>query len=262
MSAIVTLTTDFGLRDPYVAAMKAVILGITRAVHLIDVTHEVAPHDVMEAALALEAAVPVFPPRTVHLAVVDPGVGTTRRAIVLESDRQIFVGPDNGLFTPFIARGRWRAFELTVEDYRRSTVSRTFHGRDVFAPAAGHLARGLPASRLGPPVTDPITLRWPGSTRRAGTVEGEVIHVDRFGNLVTSIDARALGAFTGRARVRVARRAVPLVGTYGDLASGELGAMIGSGNRLEVAQRDGSAAARLGAHRGMPVRVSPAGSRG
>jgi S-adenosyl-L-methionine hydrolase (adenosine-forming) len=241
--------------------MKAAILSITRRVHLVDVTHDVAPHDVMEGALALEAAVPVFPPGTIHLAVVDPGVGTARRPIVLEANGQTFVGPDNGLFTPFIGRGHWRAFELAAAEYRRPIVSRTFHGRDIFAPAAGHLAHGLDPSRLGRAITDPVTLRWPRSTERRGRVEGEVIHVDRFGNLVTSIEGSALGALTGRARVRVGRRTVPVVDTYGDLAPGRLGAMIGSSGRLEIAERDGSAAARLGGGRGMPVLVSRGTSR-
>jgi S-adenosyl-L-methionine hydrolase (adenosine-forming) len=236
--------------------MKGAILGITRAVHLVDITHEVAPHDVIEAALALEAVVPVFPPGTVHVAVVDPGVGTARRGIVLESDGQFLVGPDNGLFTPFVARPRWRAFELTASEYRLPLVSRTFHGRDVFAPAAAHLARGVEASRFGPPVTDPITLRWPSCRHVRGRIEGEVIHVDRFGNLVTSIDAPTLDALDGPVSVRVAGRTLPLIGTYGDLRPGGLGAMVSSASRLEVAQRDGSAAARLGARRGMRVVVS------
>ena len=149
MASIVTLTTDFGTRDSYVAAMKGVILGIAREARLVDVSHEVAAHDVTEGALALEAAAPFFPAGTVHLAVVDPGVGTERRGLAIVTDAARFVGPDNGLFTPFLEGRDWRAFELTAPDYRLRTVSRTFHGRDVFAPAAAHLAVGLAPGRAG-----------------------------------------------------------------------------------------------------------------
>ena len=153
---IVTLTTDFGLRDAYVAEMKGVMLGIAHAarqsLQLVDVTHEIERHDITEGALALEAAAPFFPAGTVHLAVVDPGVGTARRGVALMAGDQVFVGPDNGLFTPFLRGDGWRAFDLEAPDYRLRVVSRTFHGRDVFAPAAAHLALGVDAGRLGPPI--------------------------------------------------------------------------------------------------------------
>lgn len=252
---VVTLTTDFGLRDPYVAEMKGVILGLTGSVHLIDVTHDVPRHDITEGALALEAVAPFFPAGTIHLAVVDPGVGTARRGIAIAAGGQVFVGPDNGLFTPFLADD-WRAFELASPDHRLTTVSRTFHGRDVFAPAAAHIARGLALERLGPPVTDPVRLAWPRARKLAGTVAGTVVHVDRFGNLVTSIPADAVEALPPGAMIRVAGRVVPLVGTYADLAPGRAGALVGSRNRLEIAVREGSAAARLGARRGTPVVIS------
>jgi S-adenosylmethionine hydrolase len=176
-------------------------------------------HDITEGALALEAAAPSFPPGTIHLAVVDPGVGTSRRGLAVAARGQVFVGPDNGLFTPFFD-GEWQAFELASAGYRLSTVSRTFHGRDVFAPAAAHIARGLALHRLGPSVTDPVRLAWPRTRRRAGTVTGAVVHADGFGNLVTSIPADAVDPADRIATIRVAGRAVPLVGTYGDLAPG------------------------------------------
>src|SRR5438132_6413330 len=193
LDAIVTLTTDFGVRDPYVAEMKGAILGIARtagrAVQLVDVTHEVARHDVVEGALALEAAAPFFPRGTVHVAVIDPGVGTARRGIAVAARDQVFVGPDNGVFTPFVSGTGWRAFELATPEYWLPGVSRTFHGRDVFAPAAAHVALGVDVARLGPEVTDPVRLGWAGARARGGAVEGTVIHVDRFGNLVTSLSA-------------------------------------------------------------------------
>ncbi|PYM36464.1 MAG: hypothetical protein DME17_10090, partial [Candidatus Rokuibacteriota bacterium] len=187
MRGIITLTTDFGRRDPWVGAMKGVILAVTRDVDLVDLTHEIAPHDVLEGALALEAAAPFFPAGTVHLAVVDPGVGGARRALVVARDEQRFVGPDNGLFTPFLLTAGWRAFELSASEFRLPVASRTFHGRDVFAPAAAHLALGIPPERFGVAVTDPVRLPWPASRAVADGVAGEVVHVDWFGNLVTSI---------------------------------------------------------------------------
>lgn len=257
--AIITLTTDFGRRDPYVAEMKAVILGITRAVHLVDITHDVRPHDVMEGALALEGAVPHFPPGTVHLAVIDPGVGSARRGLAVAAGAGLFVGPDNGLFTPFVAQEGWRAVEPRAARFRRAAVSRTFHGRDVFAPAAAHLARGIALGRLGPPVLDPVRLAWPGARVASGELVGVVVHVDRFGNLVTSIAASAVEALGPGAAVRVAGRALRLVGTYADLAPGEAGALTGSGNRLEVAVREGSAQAALRAGPGTAVVVRTPG---
>jgi len=252
---IVTLTTDFGTRDAYVAAMKGVILGIAREVRLVDVSHEVAAHDVTEGALALEAAAPFFPAGTVHLAVVDPGVGTARRGLAIVTDGARFVGPDNGLFTPFLEGRGWHAFELTAAEYRLRAVSRTFHGRDVFAPAAAHLALGVAPERLGPRVEDPVRLHWSSVRATHGAVAGTVLHVDRFGNLVTSIRVEAFEGF-GAINVRLGGRALPFVGTYGDLTTGQAGALVGGSGRLEIAVREGSAAARLRARRGAPVVVS------
>ncbi|MBI4245707.1 MAG: SAM-dependent chlorinase/fluorinase [Candidatus Rokubacteria bacterium] len=258
MIAIVTLTTDFGTRDSYVAEMKAAVLGINRHLHLVDVTHEVEPQDVVEGALVLEAAAPRFPAGTVHLAVVDPGVGTERRGLVLAAGGHLFVAPDNGLLTPVIARGGWEAFELAAPEYRGPEVSRTFHGRDVFAPAAAHLTLGVAPARFGPRVTDPVALPWPEARPVAGGIAGTVVYVDRFGNLVTSIEAAQVEmiAAAGGAVVRIAGAALPLVGTYGELSLRGAGGVIGSRSRLEVAVRDGSAAARFRARRGTPVVLS------
>jgi S-adenosylmethionine hydrolase len=261
LSALVTLTTDFGTRDAYVAEMKGVILDIARAagrtLDLIDVTHDVAPHDITEGALALDAAAPFFPAGTVHLAVIDPGVGTERRGLVVRTPRAFFVGPDNGLFTPFFeGPASWEAWELREPAYRLATVSRTFHGRDVFAPAAAHLATGVMPDRFGPPVRDPRRIPWRTVRGSTGAIAGAVVHVDRFGNLVTSIRADSLDAVGATPRIRLAGRSVPLVGTYGDLERGQAGALVGSSGRLEVAVREGSAAARFKARRGTPVVVS------
>jgi S-adenosyl-L-methionine hydrolase (adenosine-forming) len=230
-------------------------------VQLVDVSHEVEAQQITEGALAVEAAAPCFPPGTIHLAVVDPGVGTTRRGLVIAARRQFFVGPDNGLFTPILAAGEWQAFELASPRYRLANVSRTFHGRDVFAPAAAHLALGIAPARFGPAVSDPVRLGWAQAHRVAGGVAGRVIHVDRFGNLVTSILAEEVEALTatGPATIRLGRWTFPLVGTYGDLPPGGAGALIGSRNRLEVAVRDGSAATSFQAGVGMSVVLSRTG---
>jgi S-adenosyl-L-methionine hydrolase (adenosine-forming) len=244
VAAVITLTTDFGTQDSYVAEMKAVILGLHAAVHLVDVTHHVKAHDVLEGALAVEAMA---------------AVGTSRRGLALAAGDQLFVGPDNGIFTAMLGRRGWKAFELRAAAYRRATVSATFHGRDVFAPAAAHLALGVPPSHFGPRVTDPVRLPWAAARSAADVIDGEVIHVDRFGNLVTSIAAEAvqrLAAGTGGGvAIRIAGRVVPLVRTYGELAPQAAGALVGSHGRLEVAVREGSAAARLRAGRGAGVRV-------
>jgi S-adenosylmethionine hydrolase len=254
--ATVTLTTDFGTRDGYVAEMKGVILGLAPAVRLVDVTHEIAPHDVMEASLLLEAVAAAFPPGTVHVAVVDPGVGTARRGLAVAAGGQLFVGPDNGLFTPLLAGAGWRAFALTSAAYRRAQVSRTFHGRDVFAPAAAHLALGVPVHRFGPPVHDPVRLAWPMPRPAARAVRGSVIHVDRFGNLITCIGGDWTTRLGAPLTVRIGRRRLPVVATYGDLAPRSAGALVGSRNRLEVVVREASAAAALGAGPGTVVELS------
>jgi len=261
-SPIITLTTDFGLRDPFVGIMKGVILGICQEARLVDLTHEIAPHDVLEGALALESAVAFFPEGSVHVAVVDPGVGSPRRALAIASAGHYFVGPDNGLLTAALRPGRWSAVSLEAAAYRLAPVSGTFHGRDIFAPAAAHLGCGVPLERLGPPVTDPVTLALPGCRAEGAGLVGEVIGVDRFGNLITSVTADRLGALDGGSlSVEVAGQDVgPLVGCYADAVEGMPRPIIGSGGRLEIFVRNGSARERLGATRGTAIRVTRRGS--
>ena len=240
MPGVITLTTDFGARDPYVAEMKAVILGLNPAARLIDVSHEVAAHDVIEGALAVHAMVAVCPEGTIHVAVVDPGVGTHRRRLVVAAVGQLFVGPDNGIFTPVLSDPECQAFELQAAEYRRSRVSATFHGRDVFAPAAARLARGVAPASFGPPVTDPVRVALAATREVGGGVQGQVIHVDRFGNLVTSIDSETVERLSRGAdilTVRIAGRRMPVVRTYGDLPIDGAGVLAGSHGRLEVGAR-------------------------
>ena len=255
---IITLTTDFGARDPYVGIMKGVILQIAPDARLVDLTHEIAPHDVLEGALALEAAAGFFPPGTVHLAVVDPGVGSSRRPVAVAAQGQFFVGPDNGLFSFVLARQGWSAVCLEAAAYRLPRVSGTFHGRDVFAPAAAHLALGTPLASFGRAVTDPVLIPWPRARREGEALVGEVVHADRFGNLVTSVkaaDLEGLGPSESLVVEVEGKEVVGVVGCYADLPGGGAGALVGSSDRLEISVREGSAAASTGARRGSRVGV-------
>ena len=258
MAPIITLTTDFGTRDPFVGAMKGVILGIAPGARLVDLTHEIAPHDVLEGALALEAAAGFFPPGTVHLAVMDPGVGSSRRPLAVAAQGQFFVGPDNGLFSFALAGPGWSAVCLEAAAYRLPRVSGTFHGRDVFAPAAAHLALGTPLPNFGRAVTDPVLIPWPRARRQGAALVGEVVHADRFGNLVTSIraaDLEGLGAHEALVVEVEGKEVGDVVGCYADLPLGGAGALVGSSDRLEISVREGSAVAKTGAGRGSRVSV-------
>jgi len=257
MRRIVTLLTDFGTRDHYVAAMKGVLLGINPALTLVDITHEVTPHNVREAGFLLAAAFNVFPAGTIHLAVVDPGVGGERRALAAAGARHLFVGPDNGLFDRAFALEPPRVVvSLENPDYRRPQVSATFHGRDIFAPAAGHLSLGVPLEKLGPVVSDRIQTASPPRLGKEDRVEGEIIHVDRFGNLIADIEIPSNVGLESDLEVSVGGRRV-LVGprTYDEAPPGEPFAMRGSSGHLEVAVREGSALEVLGQGVGTPVCV-------
>jgi S-adenosyl-L-methionine hydrolase (adenosine-forming) len=255
--AIITLLTDFGSRDAYAGVMKGVILGICPEARLIDLSHSVPPQNVAAGALLLRGAAPYFPAGTIHVAVVDPGVGGRRAAILVQTPRAMFVGPDNGLLHPAAtAFGVQRVIELSRSEYHLPEVSRTFHGRDVFAPVAAHLANGVAPDAFGAPRHGLESLDLPLPSPTAEGVRGEVIHVDHFGNLVTNLTRQDLG-FPGReVSISIAESApIPLVGTYGEVEIGELLALIGSGGNLEIAVRDGSAAERLVAAAGAAVQV-------
>jgi S-adenosyl-L-methionine hydrolase (adenosine-forming) len=256
MPPIITLTTDFGTRDPFVGVMKGVILGICSDARLVDLTHDVASQDVLEAALVIESSARFFPRGTVHLAVVDPGVGSRRRGLAISAAGQLFVGPDNGLFTAAFDEAGWEAVSLESPEYRLAEVSRTFHGRDVFAAAAGHLAAGVAFERFGPSVTDPARLAIPRCRLEEGAWIGEVIGADRFGNLLTSVTARQLDEAGAGWIVELGGRLLgPIVSCYADGREGEPSAVVGSSGRVEIFVRNASARTRLGAERGMPVRV-------
>lgn len=249
----ITLLTDFGTADGYVAAMKGVLGTLAPGAFLDDASHDVPRGDPAAAALALECYWSLFPAGTVHLVVVDPGVGTERRPLALRADDRFVVGPDNGIVTRVLAKaGTWTAVVPTDAGAPGGTTSTTFHGRDIFAPAAARLATGTPLERLGPPLEDPVRLTLPAPTRDVTGARGEIVAVDRFGNLVTNIPG---GWLSPGASVRIGGRELPLLPSYGHGSPGALLAVVNSDGRVEVAVRDGSAARVLGVEAGESVRV-------
>jgi S-adenosylmethionine hydrolase len=262
---IITLTSDFG-PGPYVGLMKGVILGLCPQASLVDLEHGLAPQDVLAGALVLEQAIGVFPPGTVHLAVVDPGVGTGRRPLAVRGAGGCWVGPDNGIFTPvYLADPQARAYEISDASLFRQPLSATFHGRDIFAPAAAALAAGREPADLGPLVSDPVRLEWPRPRRDGESLVGRVLMADRFGNLMTNLSRSEVEAFlAGRpAQVSMAGGAAQGISrTYGQGEPGQLLALFNSLGRLEMAVNQGSLLGRLGLRpgneRGLEVRVEAA----
>jgi S-adenosylmethionine hydrolase len=256
---LVALLTDFGTRDHYAGTMKGVIAGLCPDASLIDITHDIAPHDVLGGALELAAAYKYFPAGTIFLIVVDPGVGSSRRGLVAEAAEFKFVAPDNGVLSLVFQEARpRRVVELTERRYARPTVSRTFEGRDRFAPAAGWLARGVEPTAMGRPLTKWETLAIPGVVVGDGHLTGEILRVDRFGNLVSNIDRRTFEQVRHDRPLQIAVGGHPverLVQTYAEADAGAVCALFGSSDHLEVAVNGGSAAERLGAGRGSPVRI-------
>ncbi|MPZ18072.1 MAG: hypothetical protein GEV06_09190 [Luteitalea sp.] len=259
MRPIIALLTDFGLEDHYVGTMKAVAVGVCPEALFIDITHQIPPHDVAAAAQELAAAFQFFPTGTVFLVVVDPGVGGARRGLAAETGGYRFVAPDNGVLSAaFAALPPKRIVELAEPRYFRPTVSRTFEGRDRFAPAAAWLARGEALELFGPPVSDPVRLDLPEPLVGEDNIVGAVVRVDRFGNLITNIPRRSLERLMaeGPIVVRLADQPVSrLVGTYTDIGDREICGLIGSAGTLELAARSASAAALTGCRRLAPVVV-------
>lgn len=256
MSQIITLTSDFGLQDHYVSAMKAAILGIAPEVRLVDVSHEIPAQDIMAGAWVIRNAAFMFPPGTVHLVVVDPGVGTDRKPIVLKVEDQYFVGPDNGIFSLLYDEFKYKAIKLTNQKYWRKERSRTFHGRDIFAPVAAHLSNGVSLKELGDPVKDLVTYHWAVPIGDKDGLQGWVIHIDRFGNLITNISEELLEETIGRRKVRiyVGNTMVDhLVNTFGDVLPGEPAAFIGSSGMLEIGINKGNAAKMLSVDKGAQI---------
>jgi S-adenosylmethionine hydrolase len=256
---IIALLSDFGLRDHYVGTMKAVVLGICPDATLVDISHDIPPHDVLTASLELAACYRYFPPGAVFVAIVDPGVGSTRRGIAVEAGDYRFVAPDNGVLTAVLTdTPARRIVELTERRYARPTVSRTFEGRDRFAPAAGWIAKGVDLSALGRPAGDIQQLAIPVARLADDVLMGDVLRVDRFGNLVTNIDRKLFDKFSQSGGIEISagtHRIGRVVATYAEAASGEVCALFGSTDHLEIAVNASSASERLSLTRGAPVTI-------
>ncbi len=275
MRPVITLTTDFGLDDPFVGIMKGVILNIVPDAQIVDITHNIEPQNITQAALILNATYPWFPRKTIHVVVVDPGVGggekstgkapsknaggpgpVIRRAMVVQSKFQTFVGPDNGVLAPALHSDS-RVYEITNKKYFLKNVSNTFHGRDVFAPCAGWIASGVQHSKMGPRVLKPVRQDFSQPQLKGATLHGEIIHIDHFGNLTTNISAELIHETfisSDTIKVQIGRHRINgLVSGYYQMKSGQPGAVINSWNYLEIFYREDSAKKKLKARIGQSV---------
>jgi Uncharacterized conserved protein len=258
---IITLLTDFGTKDSFIGVMKGVIWSIAPEVQIADLTHEISAQSVLEGALVLAQSVDYFPAGTVHVAVVDPGVGTARRGLAARIGSQYYVGPDNGLFSSVLAAAEARGqssefYSLDRKEFWLPVISRSFHGRDVFAPVAAHLAHGTPLAQLGTPLAEPVRLMIPVPQQDAdGGLTGQVLTIDHFGNLLTNLKPEHVQG-AGKIRVSVGGAQIDgIVQTFGEKQPGELVAMIDSSNVLQIAVVNGNAAERLGAKIGTIVKL-------
>jgi S-adenosylmethionine hydrolase len=262
---VIALLTDFGTRDHYAGTMKGVALGICPDATLVDITHDIAAHDVLGGSLELAASYRYFPPGTIFLVVVDPGVGSARRGIAADAGEFKFVAPDNGVLTAVLdEHPPRRVVELSERRYARPTVSRTFEGRDRFAPAAAWLAKGIELTALGRPAGPIHRIEMPIPAMDGTRISGEVVRVDHFGNLITNIERRFVDELAGLVaptagslEIRAGDRQVSrLVSTYADVPPGEVCALFGSTDHLEIAANGASAASALDLGRGAPVTVA------
>jgi S-adenosylmethionine hydrolase len=257
---IITLTTDYGTSDHFVAVMKGVILSINPEVNVVDINHSVLAHDILDGALAIGQVYKYFPPKTVHVVVVDPGVGTERRPILVAGDQHYFVAPDNGVLSSVYDQSEaLYAWHIISEHYFRQPVSKTFHGRDIFAPVAAWLTKSWQSSAFGEPITDFVRFGIPKAKVTGDTIKGTVLHSDNFGNLVTNItaeDAPALVAADATIAIGVGNgKVTKMVQTFAQGAAGEVVGIIGSSGYLEISVNKGNAARTLGAGRGAEVTI-------
>jgi S-adenosylmethionine hydrolase len=258
--AVITLTTDFGIKDGNVGVMKGVIWGIAPQAHIADLSHSIAAQNVREAALILARSAPFFPPGTIHVVVVDPGVGTDRRHIAARLGTQYFVGPDNGVITMLLERAEAEGWSVEIvhtdtREYWLAEISHVFHGRDVFSPIAAHLANGVPLQMLGAPIHDPVRLVLPRPLRTSTGWQGEVLHIDHFGNISTNIMKEQLGE-PASIQVRLCGVNIDgMVRTFGERQPGDLVALYGSTGNLIVSVVNGDAARRINAVIGDLVEV-------
>ena len=258
---VITLLTDFGLKDGYAGVLKGVIWSIAPDAQIADLTHSILPQAIYEGALTLARCVPFFPPGTVHIAVVDPGVGTSRRPIAAQIGSQFFVGPDNGLFSLLVEPARSagepvRFFCLDQPRYWLSEISPVFHGRDIFAPVGAHLANGMALEQLGSKISDPVVIHTPQPVKTERGWEGEVIHVDHFGNLATNLTVGHIAPLD-KVEIQIADVTISgLVKSFGECAVGEPAAMIDSSGWLSIAIVNGNAANTWNAGSGSKIKVN------
>jgi S-adenosylmethionine hydrolase len=257
---IITLTTDFGTNDHLVGVMKGVILSINPEVNIVDITHSVLPHDLLDGALSIGQAYKYFPPKTVHLVVVDPGVGTERRPILVAGDTHYFVAPDNGVLSSVYDQSEaLYVWNIISEHYFRQPVSKTFHGRDIFAPVAAWLTKSWQSSAFGEPITDFARFAMPKPKTAGNTIKGVVLRVDQFGNLITNLRAEDVPAFAvadGKFTIRAGNATVTkLAQTFANGASGETIGLIGSSGFLEISVNRANASRTLALGRGAEVTV-------
>ena len=257
----ITLTSDFGLKDPYAAEMKGVILTINPGAVIVDITHDIEKFNIQMGAFTLASAAPYFPKGTVHLAVVDPGVGTKRRAIIIQTKQAYFVGPDNGLLILAAENQEiTHTYQLTNQKFMLPETSSTFHGRDVFAPAAAYIEKGIKPEKLGPEIFDPVKPEFAQIKHEKDSIIGRVLDVDSFGNIITNINKSAITKNSEVINVKILnfQLKLRLKKTYGETKPNEPLALIGSHGFLEIALNRGSAAKKYQATVGMEIAVSPA----
>ncbi len=248
-NGIITLLTDFGLIDPYVGIMKGVILSISAKANIIDITHQIPPGAIAQAAMVLEESYPFFPRGSIHVAIVDPGVGTSRRAILFVTENRFFLGPDNGLLWPIISsHPNGKIIHLTEKKFFLPFISQTFHGRDIFAPVAAHLCKGVDPLKMGTIIDNPVRLSKPGIKKAEKVLVGMVTRIDNFGNLITNISERDLKEFLGPFSpiIKISDIIIKKISrTYSDVEPGELLALIGSSGFMEISVNLGRACDRL-----------------
>lgn len=258
MSSTITLTTDFGLQDHYVGVLKAVMLSISPSARMLDISHEIPPQDIMAGAWVVRNSAMLFPPKTVHLVVVDPGVGTERKPVALQIKDQFFVGPDNGIFSLIGSEYEYEAVTLQNQTYWRPNPSNTFHGRDIFAPVAAHLANGVKLQELGDPLDKLVTYRWAVPISDRDGVQGWIVHIDRFGNLISNIPEKMVKEAGNSSEVKIYvgnTILTSLSATFGEVPDGEPTAYIGSSGMLEVAINKGNAREMLGVEKGAQISI-------
>ncbi|TVQ08628.1 MAG: hypothetical protein EA364_15320 [Balneolaceae bacterium] len=254
---IITLTTDFGYKDHYVAALKAVILGINPEARIIDISHGIPPQDIMAGAWVLRNSAFLFPEGTIHVAVVDPGVGSDRRPVAVRMNRHLFVGPDNGLFSLLSGADSAEVYELTDPSYWRETQSNTFHGRDIFSPVAAHLSLGAALGDVGVPSGELLTYRWATAIVDEEGIQGWIVHIDSYGNLITNIPGALITAeHNNNLKIYVGTHILKRVSrTFADVSPGEAVAVTGSSGMIEIVINKGDASEMLGVQKGAPVSV-------